>query len=130
MSEETRHLAVTATQGGAQGFFDLLDEYVVCDHRGFPRPDVPDVVFGREEVVQLYVRWWGTFDGYSATAEDVIASGRTAVVVIEERGRGKGSAIPFEAQHIQVWTFRLGRIIHIEIYRDRNEALEAAGLSE
>jgi ketosteroid isomerase-like protein len=29
----------------------------------------------------------------------------------------------------QVWTFRDGRIVRIQYYREKNEALEAAGLT-
>ena len=130
MSQEIRNLALQATQGGAQGFFDLLDEYVLCDNRGNPGPDSEDVVFGREAVIQQYVRWWGAFEEYSVSARDITSSERTAVVLIEERGRGKGSAVPLVAEHSQVWTFRRGRIIHIELFRSHAEALEAAGMSE
>ncbi|MDQ3571581.1 MAG: nuclear transport factor 2 family protein [Actinomycetota bacterium] len=128
MSEEIRDLALRATQGGAQGFFDLLEEHVVCDNRGHPRPDVAEVIFGREAVIRGYTTWWGTFEEYSVEAEDITDLGRTAVVRIKERGRGKGSGIPFETEITQVWTFRRGQIIHIELFRDHDEALKAAGL--
>jgi hypothetical protein len=130
MSQEIRELALQATRGGAEGFFDLLDEYVLCDNRGYRRPDAEDVVFGREAVIQQYVRWWGAFEEYSVSAKEVTSSGRTAVVLIEERGQGKGSTVPLIAEHSQVWTFRRDRIIHIELFRDHAEALEAVGLSE
>ncbi len=130
MSQETRDLALRVTQGGAQEFFDLLEEYVVCDNRGYPRPDVAEVIFGREAVIREYTTWWGTFDEYSVRAESVTDSGRTVVVRIKEQGRGKGSGIPFESENTQVWTFRKAQIIHIELFRNHDEALEAAGLSE
>ena len=128
MSQELRDLALRATQGGAKGFFDLLEEYVVCDNRGHPRPDVADVIFGRKAVIRDYTRWWGAFEEYSVKAEVIAVSGRTVVVHIAERGRGKGSGIPFEFENAQVWTFRGAQIIHIELFRDHVEALEAAGL--
>jgi len=129
MSADVRDLALRVTRGGASDFFDLLDEYVVCDNRGFPRPDTAEVVFGRDRVIDQYVRWWGTFENYSVEAEDVVRTGKTVAVVIKEAGRGKNSAIPFRAEHTQVWTFRDARIVHIELYRERGDALEAAGLS-
>jgi ketosteroid isomerase-like protein len=130
MSKEIVELARQATDGSAAGFFDLLDVHVVCDNRGFPLPDGRPVTIGREAVTRQYVRWWGTFDRYSVRAEEIIDAGDSVVVVIEERGRGKGSQIPFDARHTQVWTFRKRTITHIEMFRDRSAALEAVGLPE
>lgn len=57
-------------------------------------------------------------------------AGPSTVVILRERGVGKGSGAPFEQVHPQLWTFREERIIRWESFAKRTDALEAAGLSE
>ena len=66
----------------------------------------------------------------SLEAEEIFNAGSSVVVVVRERGRGKGSGAPFEQRMAQVWTFARGRIVRWELFRDRDAALEAAGLRE
>jgi ketosteroid isomerase-like protein len=61
---------------------------------------------------------------------EFIDAGPSVVVVVHEHGRGKGSGIPVERQHFQLWTFRRGRIVRWEAFADKAQALEAAGLRE
>jgi ketosteroid isomerase-like protein len=44
--------------------------------------------------------------------------------------RGKGSGIPVDFNRYDVITMRDGKILRAEIYLNRDQALEAAGLSE
>ena len=46
------------------------------------------------------------------------------------RARGRGSGGEVEMEYWQVWLFRDGKAARWEEYQDRQEALEAAGLSE
>jgi len=52
------------------------------------------------------------------------------VVEVHERGEGKGSGVPFEQTHTQVWTLRDGKLVRWRLFTDRAEALEAVGLRE
>jgi ketosteroid isomerase-like protein len=45
-------------------------------------------------------------------------------------GRGKQSGVETNLTFWQVWTFRDGKAVHGQGFFDRDEALEAAGLSE
>jgi ketosteroid isomerase-like protein len=129
MSQENVELARQAT-GGMDELFELLDEYVVRDFRAYSLPDFPDVEMGRDAFVVMLRTFWGAFDEYSLTARELIDAGQSVVVVFDEQGRGKGSGAVLQRQWAQVWTFRRGRIIRCESFRTREEALEAAGLSE
>ena len=111
-------------------FWEMLDEYVVWDIRGSPLVDLDPVYLGREEVIKASRRYWGTWDDYRVEAEEILDAGPSVVVLIIERGRGKGSGVPFERLNPQLWTFRAGRIIRWETFASRAEALEAAGLTE
>jgi hypothetical protein len=44
--------------------------------------------------------------------------------------KGGASGVPIEVVTAHVWTIRGGRATSMQAYRDRSEALEAAGLRE
>jgi ketosteroid isomerase-like protein len=112
-------------------FWGMLDEYVVWDLRERTSlPDLDPAYVGRDAVIQASRRYWGTWDDYEVDAEEIIAAGSSVVVILRERGVGKGSGAPFEELHPQLWTFRKGRIVRWESFSSREGALEAAGLSE
>ena len=110
-------------------FWAMLDDYVVWDLRGgWAVPDLDSVYMGRDAVIQASRRYWGTWDEYSVEAEELLEAGPAVVVILRERGRGKGSGAPFEKEHPQLWTFRGDRIIRWDSFQTRADALEAAGL--
>jgi ketosteroid isomerase-like protein len=130
VSEENLELVRRGIQS-LEVFWGLLDEYVVFDLRGDPAgPDFDDVYVGREAVIQASRRWWGAWIDYRLDAEELIDAGSSVVVVLLERGRGKGSGAPFERRFAQVWTIGRGQIIHWAIFPDKETALQAAGVSE
>jgi ketosteroid isomerase-like protein len=43
---------------------------------------------------------------------------------------GSESGAPTDLRYYQVWSFRGGKVIRLENFRERAEALEAAGLRE
>ena len=110
-------------------FWAMLDDHVIWDLRARPLPDLNPVYVGRDAVIKASTHYWGTWDDYHVEAEEILDAGQSVVVIIRERGRGKGSGAPFDQQHPQVWTFRGSRIIRWESLATRAEALEAAGLS-
>ena len=113
-----------------EDFWGMLDDYVVWDLRAWPLPDLDSVYMGRDAVIKASRHYWGTWDYYRVEAEEIICAGPSVVVILRESGRGKGSGAPFERHHPQLWTFREGRIIRWESIPSREEALQAAGLSE
>jgi ketosteroid isomerase-like protein len=129
MSEENVELARRGMRS-AEEFVGLLDDYVVRDNREYPLIDVPDVEMGREQLEEFLRHYWGTFEDYSLDATELIDAGQSVVVVLHEQARGRGSGAALERDWAHVWTFRKGRIIRMEAFRTREEALEAAGLRE
>ena len=111
-------------------FWSLLDDYVVWDLRDYEGADLDEVYVGREAVIAASRRYWGTWDDYRLHAEELIDRGSSVLVVLRERGRGKGSGAPFEKRRAQIWTFSRGRIVRWEEYADRDAALAAAGLGD
>ena len=128
MSQENVDLARRSWT--ADAFTELFDEHIVMDSRENPVPDLPEVQVGRDEAINAFRHYWGTWDEYAIDPVEFIDAGQSVVVVVHEHGRGKGSGVPVERQHFQLWTFRRGRIVRWEAFADKSAALEAAGLSE
>jgi ketosteroid isomerase-like protein len=63
-------------------------------------------------------------------ARDLQAAGDIVVADAVQHGEGKASRIEMEQRFFMLFTFRAGKIVRIESILDRDQALEAAGLSE
>jgi uncharacterized protein len=61
---------------------------------------------------------------------DIIDAGGTILAAIQERAVGRSSGVPVEAHHWAVWTLTDGKIVRLQVFDDRREAVEAAGLRE
>jgi ketosteroid isomerase-like protein len=131
MSRENVELARWAFTSGPARFFSLLDEDVELDARR--HAELPGAALaGRgRDVLERYCReFWGTWSEYLAEPQEFIEVGDHVVVEVHERGKGKGSGVPFERTHFQVWTLRDGRLVRWMLFADKAEALEAAGRRE
>jgi len=127
VSKENVELARRAMES-AEAFVGLLDEYAVIDNRDYPLPDFAGVIVGRDAVAAMLRSYWGAFEEYVIWAEEYVDAGASVVLALGERGRGRGGGVPFDRRWAQVWTFRKGRIVRMEPFRSKEEALEAAGL--
>lgn len=61
-------------------------------------------------------------------AEDFIDAGDNVVVLLHEYRRGRGSGVELETDTAVVVAVREGRVVRMQGYMDRDEALKAAGL--
>jgi ketosteroid isomerase-like protein len=130
MSRENVELVRRGIQD-VEAFWALLDEHVVWDMRATPRLiDLPEVVVGRDAVIEGSRHYWGTWTDYRLDAEELIDAGASVVLVVREQARGKGSGVPHDWQFAQVWTFHRGKVIRWELFPDKATALEAAGVRE
>lgn len=67
---------------------------------------------------------------YAVQARDLRATADTVVADAVQPGEGKTSGIEMEQQFFRLFSFRGGKIVRIESILNRDEALEAGGLSE
>jgi len=65
-----------------------------------------------------------------ANPDEFIDAGPSVVVGVQLVGRGRTSGVSFEEHEFHVFTLRNGKVIEPREYRERDEALEAVGLSE
>ena len=130
MSEENVEL-VRRGIDSVEAFWSLLDEHVVWAIGEMPLPDLPEVMIGRDAVVEGSRHYWGTWDDYVLEPTEIIDAGEDRVIVVfYERGRGRGSGVPFERRGATLYTLRACKMIRFRVFPTREEALEAAGLPE
>ena len=105
--------------------FELYDPEVVWDLTRSTIPDMgSDQYHGHEGVRRFFREWLGTFEGYYAHAEDFIDAGDHVVVQVRQGGRGAGSGVNVEMPvYWQSHFVRDGKVVRVEIHRDRDEAL-------
>jgi ketosteroid isomerase-like protein len=86
---------------------------------------------GRDAVGKWFGNWFGTFErGYSFEIEETRDLGDAVFFVATHHGRGRSSGVEVRGQTGYVYTFRDGKIVRAELYRDRATALAAAGLAD
>ena len=103
----------------------------------------PDVVFdltrvapdgetyrGYEGVRQFGFMLRDVFGELQVDVEEIIDGGDTLVTRVRLRSTGKASGAMTEDVLYQDFTLRQGKAVRAQFFRERAEALEAAGLSE
>jgi ketosteroid isomerase-like protein len=83
---------------------------------------------GRDAVRENFERWTSAWEEPEATAEEIIDAGDRVVVVAYFRARGRGSGVEVDARFYDVYTLRDGKIVRVDEFSDRAEALAAAGM--
>ena len=66
------------------------------------------------------------FDDYRVEPEEFIDAGDAVVVVAHISGRGRASGMTLDTRLAHLWVFRGDKVVRGEVYRDAEEALEAA----
>ena len=115
----------------AQGDFSRWLDDVTHDFVFVTSPDVPDAGTYRGEAAREWVTVWvESFVGHTIEGSDFIDAGDKVFYEIIQRGRPPGSKVAVEGRWWAVNTIREGAIARLEIFDERADALEAAGLSE
>ena len=87
---------------------------------------------GREAFTEYVKGWLEAWETFLAEPEEIeiTRAGDHAFIAIRSRGSGKESGVEIDDPLFWVSELRGGRLYRISEYTDRQEALEAAGLSE
>ena len=107
----------------------LLDPEVEFDlSRNILNPDIYRGYDGFERLVGVIEDVW---DDFHFEVQELIDGGDCVVAEVTVAGTGRGSGVEAEMRVFNIWTLRGGKVIRlVGGYRERSEALEAAGLSE
>jgi ketosteroid isomerase-like protein len=107
---------------------EILSREVVSQNRGFVDMDAGQ--HGLDEVLAVQRAWLEQWERpFRVEADEFLEAGDLVVVLVRWFGRGKGSGAEVESEGAHVWEIRDGKAVRWDVYRDRSEALAAAGLA-
>ncbi|HEY8000905.1 MAG TPA: nuclear transport factor 2 family protein [Solirubrobacterales bacterium] len=117
---------------------NCIEAYRRGDYVGASADLAPDVVWevgqelparGPAAVRELWQRWDSDWEELETVAEELIDAGDFVVAAVRYRGRGRLSGVVVDDLWFEVHTFRNGQCVHKVDFKQRSEALEAAGLA-
>jgi ketosteroid isomerase-like protein len=132
MSQENVERIRAAFAGTTAGDFSylpgLIDEN--CEFR-LP-PDFPGTqgTRGPEGFLSVVREFEDAFEDTRYEPTEFVERGDRLFVAVRTVGRAKHTGIALDVFLFWVYTFRQGRVVTMEAFRDRAAALEAVGLSE
>lgn len=114
-------------RGDLDSFLAFLHEDVVWVNPAYAVE--PGTRRGIGEFREALQRLRAAFGDIRVEVDEVIEAGDDHVVVVGRwTGEGSGSGVPMETAFSSVLTLRDGKVVRYEWFRERAEALEAAGL--
>jgi ketosteroid isomerase-like protein len=84
---------------------------------------------GHEGVRELWSDARNVFAGFRNEPERIVTAGDRMVVFVCVRGQGKESGVEVEGRIAHVLTFRGEKVVKVESYEDREEALRVVGVA-
>jgi hypothetical protein len=133
MSEENVEIVKEFTSrfeaGDREELLEHFDPDVVLDMSASGQP-AAGVYHGHEGVERFFRDWLGTWADYEIATREYIDAGNAVVVVFRQSGTGRGSGVRVERDFFGVFELRESKVVRYRLYETREEALEAAGLSE
>jgi ketosteroid isomerase-like protein len=127
----TLEIARRAYRAFLSGEISLEDPVIDPDVKWEPPPNAPTAgtYRGPREAHAEVDTWTEPWDDFSWEPKQVILGRDRFVVVGDMAGRGRASGIATEVEEFHVWTLRDRRVVRMQMFLDRGEALVAAGLS-
>ena len=134
MSEENRKTVRDAAAAFNRGDLDAWLEYWTddIDYRAAEgAPDDHGPIHGKDALRDYVQDWLSTFDDFRQEPVEQIDAGEDRVIAVTRiSGRAKLSGVETDLTYADLYTIRDGKIARGREYWTRDEALEAAGLSE
>jgi hypothetical protein len=106
---------------------------VPLSHAGaeFPEGSSRPTYYGLDGFVAAFLDWLSAWESWAVTATDFIDVDENRVLVLlDVRARSKTHQVEMPIDAANLLTLRDGRVARLELFFERAQALEAAGLSE
>jgi ketosteroid isomerase-like protein len=116
-------------RGDIETALEVFDPEVVWNTYFVPGPG-GGTYHGHDGVRELWSDARNIFGAFRNEPERLVGSGEHVLAFIRICGRGKESGAEVEAKIAHVHTFRGTKVVRVDSYEDRDEALEAAGIRE
>jgi ketosteroid isomerase-like protein len=85
---------------------------------------------GHDAVRASLERWKAEWDDYKLMPEEFLDGGDRVVVTVWLRARGRASGVDVDVRFYDLYTLRDGKIVRMDQFTERSEALEALRLQE
>jgi ketosteroid isomerase-like protein len=130
MSQENVEVVRKAIAYEYYGVGDRAEAEAIFDPQVVLNPIDEAASSGFDAMRADYERWASPFKEFRVTIEEIIDAGDQVVVVAHHQGRGRVSGVEVDTRFYEVYTLREGKVLRVDEYTEREEALEAAGLRE
>jgi ketosteroid isomerase-like protein len=136
MSEENvelvRRTYEAAYEAGSQADYDAVVSYFhpEIEFHAYPRSPGVGVYHGKQALREYLENVWERYERGRIEVEELLDAGDQVVAVITLHAVPKRGQNEITVHIVEVFTIRDGLLAERRAYSTRNEALEAAGLSE
>ena len=133
MSQEWVDLVRLGFEAIERGDLAVFDGMTTEDLVLVQPPQVPDAKTyeGRSAIADSMEDWPNQWEDFRMDLVEIIDAGdEVAVSVTRHRGRGRESGIEMDFEVFYVQRGRDGKLARVEMFFSREQALEAAGVSE
>jgi ketosteroid isomerase-like protein len=130
MATENVELARRGYEAFKRGDVEAVLEFLDPQIEVHDSPELPDrrVWHGYEGFVGNLSNMFDIVQGFELEPDEFIDAGEKLLVAVRVRGHGRSSGIAMEDHLLHVWAIRDRKGTRLEVYRDREQAREAAGL--
>ncbi len=132
MSEENVEIVRRAydhlNRGDVEGLERICDDDFVMDLS--ERVFNPATYRGHSGIQQFVTDVNEAWERYHWEVEDTLIAGDSVVALLHCEGRSRQGGPEVDWRVAWLWKFEAGRPVSLRFYRDRDQALEAAGLPE
>ena len=132
MSQENVEIVKEFTRRFAAGDHvtrEYFDPEIVWDTSASGMPSA-GVYHGHQGVRRFFRDWLAPWDDYEIETSDCIDGGDAVVLVFRQAGTGRGSGVRIERDFFGVFELQDSKVVRFRLFKSREQALEAAGLSE
>jgi ketosteroid isomerase-like protein len=116
-------------QGDRDSWREYFDPAVVWDTSATEMPSA-GVYHGHEGIEEFFRDWLPTWKDLEVATREYIDAGESVVVVFRQTGTGQSSGVRIAQDFFGIYDLKDAKVVRYRQYESRDEALEAAGLSE
>jgi ketosteroid isomerase-like protein len=129
--EIVRQVYEAAASRDAATIFTLYDPEVELDNTRLQMPEGGRGVYrGHEGLRRFFREWHEAWGSIEYDYDELIDAGEQVISVVTRHARGRASGAEVEMPLALIFTLRQGKVVRVVWFRTREEALEAAGLTE
>jgi len=130
MSQENLEVVRRAFAYEVYGRGDRAEAEAIFDPYVVMKPTEEGPSYGLDAVRDNFEHWREAWDELEVRVEEVIDAGDRVLLTAHHRGRGQGSGVEVDTRFYEVYMLRDGKVVRVDEFSERAEALEAAGLRE